>query len=217
MVVKVAPMTKRELTKNRLAVQVLHRLQDAAWARGDTPMNAAQFRAYRYHRDDEPARDDCDLFDEDEAVRPVPGSDVTPDTPGYSGLIPGPGVATNTARRSRRDPTRVNRLIKALVRKKGWSDNIMAAEVIDLWPQAVGEQIASHTTAEKFDNGTLTIRAQSTAWAQTLRYSLPQIMKACDQTMPVRVDKVLIYGPKAPSWKHGPRSVPGRGPRDTYG
>ncbi|MBD4447438.1 DUF721 domain-containing protein, partial [Xanthomonas citri pv. citri] len=21
----------------------------------------------------------------------------------------------------------------------------------------------------------------------------------------------------APSWKHGPRSVPGRGPRDTYG
>ncbi|PZQ74527.1 MAG: DUF721 domain-containing protein, partial [Cutibacterium acnes] len=23
--------------------------------------------------------------------------------------------------------------------------------------------------------------------------------------------------PSAPSWKHGPRSVPGRGPRDTYG
>nr|NLD40552.1 DUF721 domain-containing protein [Actinomycetales bacterium] len=27
----------------------------------------------------------------------------------------------------------------------------------------------------------------------------------------------VVLGPKAPSWKHGIRSVPGRGPRDTYG
>ena len=26
-----------------------------------------------------------------------------------------------------------------------------------------------------------------------------------------------FLGPDAPSWKKGPRSVPGRGPRDTYG
>ncbi|MDP4886606.1 MAG: DUF721 domain-containing protein, partial [Aquiluna sp.] len=26
-----------------------------------------------------------------------------------------------------------------------------------------------------------------------------------------------FIGPSAPSWKKGPRSVPGRGPRDTYG
>ena len=34
-----------------------------------------------------------------------------------------------------------------------------------------------------------------------------------DQTV-LRVD---FRGPQAPSWKKGPRSVQGRGPRDTYG
>jgi predicted nucleic acid-binding Zn ribbon protein len=29
--------------------------------------------------------------------------------------------------------------------------------------------------------------------------------------------ELSIKAPGAPSWKHGRRSVPGRGPRDTYG
>jgi predicted nucleic acid-binding Zn ribbon protein len=31
------------------------------------------------------------------------------------------------------------------------------------------------------------------------------------------VTALKMLGPAAPSWKKGPRSVPGRGPRDTYG
>ena len=33
----------------------------------------------------------------------------------------------------------------------------------------------------------------------------------------VVVSEIRFVGPTAPSWKKGPRSVPGRGPRDTYG
>ena len=31
------------------------------------------------------------------------------------------------------------------------------------------------------------------------------------------VEMIRFQGPDAPTWKRGPRSVPGRGPRDTYG
>ena len=31
------------------------------------------------------------------------------------------------------------------------------------------------------------------------------------------VQTVRFVGPDVPSWKWGPRAVPGRGPRDTYG
>jgi predicted nucleic acid-binding Zn ribbon protein len=31
------------------------------------------------------------------------------------------------------------------------------------------------------------------------------------------VSTIRFIGPGGPSWKKGPRSVPGRGPRDTYG
>ena len=33
----------------------------------------------------------------------------------------------------------------------------------------------------------------------------------------VKVNWVKVAGPSAPSWRHGNRHVPGRGPRDTYG
>jgi predicted nucleic acid-binding Zn ribbon protein len=31
------------------------------------------------------------------------------------------------------------------------------------------------------------------------------------------VESTRFLAPHAPSWKHGPKAVPGRGPRDTYG
>jgi predicted nucleic acid-binding Zn ribbon protein len=31
------------------------------------------------------------------------------------------------------------------------------------------------------------------------------------------VKRLKVLGPAAPSWRYGPRHVPGRGPRDTYG
>ena len=31
------------------------------------------------------------------------------------------------------------------------------------------------------------------------------------------IESVRFEGPNAPSWKRGPRTIPGRGPRDTYG
>jgi predicted nucleic acid-binding Zn ribbon protein len=33
----------------------------------------------------------------------------------------------------------------------------------------------------------------------------------------LEITQIRFLGPNAPSWKKGPRSVPGRGPRDTYG
>jgi predicted nucleic acid-binding Zn ribbon protein len=33
----------------------------------------------------------------------------------------------------------------------------------------------------------------------------------------LEIKNISFIGPDAPSWKKGSRSVPGRGPRDTYG
>jgi predicted nucleic acid-binding Zn ribbon protein len=45
-----------------------------------------------------------------------------------------------------------------------------------------------------------------------------QILEKVKEAYPdVEVSALKMLGPDAPSWKKGPRSVPGRGPRDTYG
>lgn len=203
---------------SKLPIRVLRQLQDAAWARGDSRISAAQLRKIR-RSPAAPTVEETPTKQITPALEARPGDAITPDTPGYYDLVPGPATARmgTGARKSRRDPQKIYSLIEHLIGKKGWEEQMSAATVIELWPTVAGEQIAANSIAESFDNGTLVVRAKSTAWAQTLRYCLPTIMRSCDEVMPVDVQKVIIKGPKAPSWKHGPLSVRGRGPRDTYG
>jgi predicted nucleic acid-binding Zn ribbon protein len=64
----------------------------------------------------------------------------------------------------------------------------------------------------------MVLRADSTAWATQVRLMTATIAERIDQELgDGRNTEVTILGPTAPSWKHGMRSVPGRGPRDTYG
>ena len=62
------------------------------------------------------------------------------------------------------------------------------------------------------------MRCSSTAWAKNLHLYLPMIeRRIAEEVGPGVVQQVVIRGPVAPSWRKGPLSVKGRGPRDTYG
>ncbi|BDZ54767.1 hypothetical protein GCM10025870_18400 [Agromyces marinus] len=64
----------------------------------------------------------------------------------------------------------------------------------------------------------LQVRCESTAWATQLRLLRDELLRAILERHPsAGVDTIRFQGPDAPTWKRGPRSVPGRGPRDTYG
>ena len=60
--------------------------------------------------------------------------------------------------------------------------------------------------------------AESSTWASSLRTIAPQLVAVLNEQLGQgTVTRVTVIGPEAPSWKKGHRSVPGRGPRDTYG
>jgi predicted nucleic acid-binding Zn ribbon protein len=62
------------------------------------------------------------------------------------------------------------------------------------------------------------VRCQSTAWAANLRLMKSRLLGRIAELLPeVEVTDMRFIGPDAPSWRRGIRSVPGRGPRDTYG
>jgi predicted nucleic acid-binding Zn ribbon protein len=64
----------------------------------------------------------------------------------------------------------------------------------------------------------LLIEAESTAWATQLTLMAPTILAKLRASVGGDVvSRLRVVGPTAPSWKKGPRSVRGRGPRDTYG
>jgi len=119
---------------------------------------------------------------------------------------------------SGRDPQPAGVILDAVLTRRGWKKQVSVAALMPRWAEFVGEVNAAHTTPEKWESGVLTVRAESTTWATSLRTMAPRIMARLNEILgPGTITRVHIIGPQAPSWKKGIRSVPGRGPRDTYG
>jgi predicted nucleic acid-binding Zn ribbon protein len=119
-----------------------------------------------------------------------------------------------------RDPQSVGAAVTDLVDQRGWEKGTRAGRVFADWAELVGPDVAQHCQPEALDpqSGVLRVRADSTAWATQLRLLLPAVEAAITAHVgPTTVTSVQVLGPAAPSWRKGRRTVPGRGPRDTYG
>src|SRR5699024_11180191 len=117
-----------------------------------------------------------------------------------------------------RDPQPLGALAASIARRRGWNRHGAEGRVLGCWDEAVGAEIADHAAPSSLQAGVLHVTAESTAWATQLRMVQAQILaKIAGAVGDGVVTKLQIRGPTAPSWRHGPRHVSGRGPRDTYG
>lgn len=127
---------------------------------------------------------------------------------------PGSSVPFGTGR----DPRGLGEVMDALTAKLGWNSPLAKSELLASWESIVGEETSEHSSPAGIDEGVLTVRCDSTAWATQLRLMRVQILNQIISRYPdAGITTLRFEGPGAPSWKRGPRSVPGRGPRDTYG
>ncbi|WP_331272433.1 DUF721 domain-containing protein [Motilibacter aurantiacus] len=117
-----------------------------------------------------------------------------------------------------RDPQPVGSAVRRLLAERGWEVEAAVSGLLGRWPELVGPEVAAHATPERFDDGVLVVRADSTAWATQLRLLVPALRARIDAELGRGVCRAIsVQGPAAPSWRRGPLSVRGRGPRDTYG
>ena len=135
---------------------------------------------------------------------PSPRRDL--DAPGEAPFTPG------------RAPRGLGAVLDNLTVDLGWSATLAKSELLVSWAEVVGSDIAARTNPVAIEEKTLTVSCESTAWATQLRLMSSDILTKILQRFPdADVTSIRFQGPNAPSWKRGPRSIPGRGPRDTYG
>jgi predicted nucleic acid-binding Zn ribbon protein len=116
------------------------------------------------------------------------------------------------------DPTSFGAAVEELLADRGWEGDAAVAAVTADWESAVGDELAAHCRPASLRAGVLTITAESTAWATQIRLlTAPLMTRIAEAFGEGLVRSVVVHGPTGPSWTHGPRRVPGRGPRDTYG
>lgn len=128
----------------------------------------------------------------------------------------------SSARTDDRDPQRVDDVLRRWVRDQGVEAEIGAGGLAALWEEIVGPEMADHVVPDgvtETDSGReLLLRAESTAWATQVRVLIPGIQQRINATLGAGiVDRIKVVGPAPPRGASGPRRVPGRGPRDTYG
>lgn len=117
-----------------------------------------------------------------------------------------------------RDPQPLGRIAARLADEQGWKPRLANGVVFGRWTELVGEEVAEHAQPVALREGELTVRASSTAWATQLRLLQSKLLtKIAAGVGHGVVKRMRIQGPTAPTWRKGPRHVPGRGPRDTYG
>jgi len=144
------------------------------------------------------------------------------------------GAAKSSPRRARRDayakrdatapfdpgrePLPMSASVEALLRRMGWTETVEVAAVTARWREVIGDRIADHCEPVSFDDGVLTLRASSTAWATQLTLMSGQVRHRINEEFGREVVRELkVTGPITTSWTRGQRTVKGRGPRDTYG
>ena len=117
-----------------------------------------------------------------------------------------------------RDPLRAAAVLDVVTDALGWRTPLAQTDLTAAWRSIAGEETARHASVEGFVDGVLLVRCDSTAWATQLSLMRAQISERIAADFPeAAVESVRFLGPNTPSWNHGRRSVPGRGPRDTYG
>ncbi|QDZ15544.1 DUF721 domain-containing protein [Humibacter ginsenosidimutans] len=117
-----------------------------------------------------------------------------------------------------REPRGLGGLIDSLADELGWTSPLAKSELIAAWADVVGEETAKHSEPVGIEDGVLTVRCDSTSWATQLRLMRTELLVHIERRFErAGVESIRFLGPDVPSWKRGPRSVPGRGPRDTYG
>lgn len=119
---------------------------------------------------------------------------------------------------SGRDPQPLGHILAGTAQDLGWKLELEQARLIAEWPMFIGESTAEHTEITELRDGTLVVQCDSTAWATELRRLRGEILTRVLHEYPnAEIREIKFLAPGAPSWRHGRRTVPGRGPRDTYG
>jgi len=137
---------------------------------------------------------------------------------GYRGTTRAKGDEGSRPFSAGRDPGSMAEALGVLEHAMGWELPLAQAELLDSWADVVGDDLAHHASPTGAADGVLEVSCDSSAWATQLRLMKTTLLDSLRERFPqAGITELTIKGPGAPSWKHGARSVPGRGPRDTYG
>jgi len=95
-----------------------------------------------------------------------------------------------------RDPQLLGEALDEFVDQVGWQNQKSLAQLHTKFPEVVGEETAAHLVIERFENGELILRADSTSWATQLKYLTPVLLEKLQAAAPdLGISNVKVLPP----------------------
>ncbi|RBP97761.1 hypothetical protein CRD60_03915 [Bifidobacterium aemilianum] len=95
-----------------------------------------------------------------------------------------------------RDPKSFAGLFGSMAAQGGWVPHMKIAQLRNHWDQVVGSGIAQHSQVVSYEDGLLTIRAESQIWATQLTYMIPQLTATIRQRLEgLEIREIKVTGP----------------------
>jgi predicted nucleic acid-binding Zn ribbon protein len=122
--------------------------------------------------------------------------------PGQNGRRKGTGRVVRVRDPGRGgDPKLFGAAIRELLASRGWEQRAAVGGVFGNWAGIVGADLAEHTRPEHFEDGVLTVAADSTTWATQLRLLSSTLVRRLNEELGHgTVRRVKVVGPSS-----GPR------------
>ena len=99
------------------------------------------------------------------------------------------------------DPKLFGAAIRDLLATRGWEQRAAVGGVFGNWAGIVGADLAEHTRPDRFEDGVLTVAADSTTWATQLRLLSSTLVRRLNEELGHgTVRRVKVVGPSS-----GPR------------
>ena len=91
-------------------------------------------------------------------------------------------------------PTRVGDLVERFLSAKGLKRQVSRQEVLETWPDVVGQAVADVTKARSVSGGTLIVEVRSSAWLMELDLMKSGILEAVnrDRVEEARIQKLVF-------------------------
>jgi predicted nucleic acid-binding Zn ribbon protein len=81
-------------------------------------------------------------------------------------------------------PEKVGSLVDGLLEKHGVQDQVRRMDVLELWPEIVGDPVAQVTRAKGVDEATLFVEVRSSAWLMELNMMKGEFLARVNERLP---------------------------------
>jgi predicted nucleic acid-binding Zn ribbon protein len=84
----------------------------------------------------------------------------------------------------RAGPTKLGKVLEGVLAQHGLQDQVKRMEVLDLWPEIVGEQVAAVTRAKGVSDATLIVEVRTSAWLMELNMMKGDFLGQVNRRLP---------------------------------